>query len=277
MTNRRDDALRALLPPFDSEYSFDTLSQGETAALEAAFGDGFGDVGAAGYYAAPTPSGVKGGLTHHPYFVNISSQYDNEEFPDPFWDWSDDRPPPSEFFPLNFVLRRLRLYFSNQIARFHAQLIKDEPHYASVDSELLDSLAFNRLYEKPWYEIHAVQLIGWIEDALEDVQNQKALNLMSLLSSSFSGTLGRLVEQYYWKFRYEKAAITGIGSRQGASIGGMAKAKAHAAEHSAWQRSAAAIWAEKPKLTKTAVAKVVKAKLRARQSAKHIARFLKRS
>jgi len=100
---------------------------------------------------------------------------------------------------------------------------------------------------------------------------------MSLLSSSFSGTLGRLVEQYYWKFRYEKAAITGIGSRQGASIGGMAKAKAHAAEHSAWQRSAAAIWAEKPKLTKTAVAKVVKAKLRARQSAKHIARFLKRS
>jgi hypothetical protein len=276
MPHGRDDVLRALLPPLDGEYSFDALSQAETAALEAAFGDGFGDAGAAGYLPMPPPSEVKGGLTRHSYFVSRTSEYDHEGFPDDFWEWSDDRPPPYEFFPLNFVLRRLRLYFSNQVDRFCAQLIRDEPNYESVDREWLESIAFRRLYEKPWYEIHAVQLIGWIEGALKDTADQKLLNLSSLLSSSFSGTLGRLVEQYYWKFRYEKAAVTGIGSRQGASSGGKAKAKAHVAEHSAWQKTATAIWVRKPQLTKTAVAKSVKAQLRVTQTAKHIARFIKR-
>jgi hypothetical protein len=37
--------LRALLPPKDSPYSVDHLSQAETDALQAALRDGFGDIG----------------------------------------------------------------------------------------------------------------------------------------------------------------------------------------------------------------------------------------
>src|SRR6202035_473296 len=103
----RDDRLRALLPPRDSEYSLDDLSQAETDALEAAVGDGFGDVGAVGYAPMPPPPEVRAGLIRHSFFVRATSEYDDHENPYEFWDWDNDRPPPSESFPLGFVLRRL--------------------------------------------------------------------------------------------------------------------------------------------------------------------------
>jgi hypothetical protein len=95
------------------------------------------------------------------------------------------------------------------------------------------------------------------------------------LTSAFAGTLGRLVEQYYWRFRFEKAAVTGIGARAGASMGGKAKARLHEAEHSAWQNEAAEIWSRRPNLQKAAVAQLIKKQLSAPQTAKHIARFIR--
>ena len=65
----RDHSLLALLPPKDSPYSFDSLSQTETAALEAAFGDGFGDVGAFDSRALPLPREIRSGLLGHAFFV----------------------------------------------------------------------------------------------------------------------------------------------------------------------------------------------------------------
>lgn len=107
MSSSRDDDLRALLPTKFSDYSFDSLGAAETAALEAAFGDGFGDPGAVGFRAMPPPSEVRAGLLQHSYFVSRHSEYDPKEYPDAFWDWDDDRPPPAEFLPLSFVMRRL--------------------------------------------------------------------------------------------------------------------------------------------------------------------------
>jgi hypothetical protein len=72
-------------------------------------------------------AGIRTGLLQHRYFVSGHSEYDPEEYPDEFWDWRDDRPPPSEDFPLGFVIRRLRLYFANQLDRFCAQVLRDEP------------------------------------------------------------------------------------------------------------------------------------------------------
>ena len=210
----RDDRLRVLLPTMDSEYSLDNLSQAETDAVEAAFGDGFGDVGAVGYVPMPPPPEVRSGLIRHSFFVRGTSEYDHHENPDEFWDWDDDRPPPSESFPLGFVLRRLRLYFENQVDRFCARL-REEPGYASVQRGVLEELAARHLYEKSWYEYHAVQLLDWIEKP--DFLGKS--NAPVWLTSGFAGTLGRLVEQYYWRFRFEKAAVTGVGARAGASTG----------------------------------------------------------
>jgi hypothetical protein len=267
----RDDQLRSLLPSIDSEYSLDQLSQAETEALEAAFGDGFGDVGSAGYLPMPPPAEVRSGLLRHSFFVHGRSEYDHQENPDEFWNWDDDRPPPSESFPLGFVLRRLRLYFENQVDRFVSNLIREEPAYGSLERGVLEELAARQLYEKSWYEYHAVQLLDWIEKP----EFLGKTDLPFWFASSFAGTLGRLVEQYYWRFRFEKAAVTGVGARAGASMGGKAKARLHEAEHSEWQTAAAEIWARRPDLGKAAVAQLVKKQLSASQTAKHIARFIK--
>ena len=96
----------------------------------------------------------------------------------------------------------------------------------------------------------------------------------TILISSFSGKLGRLVEQYYWRFRFEEAAITGIGARKGASAGGKARAGLHRAEHVVWQRLALDVWARRPNLSKIAVAKAIKKQLDDKRTAKHIARFI---
>ena len=42
---------------------------------------------------------------------------------------------------MGFVLRRLRLYFENQVDRFCAHLVREEPAYASVQRGLLEELA----------------------------------------------------------------------------------------------------------------------------------------
>ena len=268
----RDDQLRKLLPSKDSEYSFVNLSEAETDALEAAFRDGFGDVGAVGCVPMPPPSEIRSGLVRHAFFVRETSGYEHHENPDEFWDWDDDQPPPSESFPLGFVLRRLRIYFENQLDRFCARLIREEPICASEPRLWLEELAARRLYEKSWYEYHAVQLIDWIERP----EFLGKTNPPVWLTSGFAGRLGRLIEQYYWRFRFEKAAVIGIGARTGASMGEKAKARLHKAEHSAWQKEAADIWSRRPNLNKAAVAQLIKKQLSATQTAKHIARFINR-
>jgi hypothetical protein len=80
---------------------------------------------------------------------------------------------------------------------------------------VLEELAARHLSEKSWYEYHAVQLLDWIEKP--DFLGES--NAPVWLTSGFAGTLGRLVEQYYWRFRFEKAAVTGVGARAGASTG----------------------------------------------------------
>jgi len=90
----RIEQRRALLPLGDADYSFENLSQAETAALEAAHGDGFGDAGAIGSMPMATPTEVHGGLTGHSFFVGAASEYDDQENLPEFWDWAGDRPPP---------------------------------------------------------------------------------------------------------------------------------------------------------------------------------------
>jgi hypothetical protein len=93
---------------------------------------------------------------------------------------------------------------------------------------------------------------------------------------AFSGRLGRLVEQYYWRFKFEGTAITGLEARKGASKGGKAKSQSAKVKQSAWQALALEIWARLPGRSKVGVAAIIKNKLNLTQSARHIARYLKR-
>ena len=314
MPRSPDDLVRAILPPIGDEYNPQRLSDAETKALEAAFQDGFGPVGAIDnstddsglcipaqepairsaksrkggleieflpirrrYVRNQPPRELPQGLLSHPFVTDDRSTYcPDEQDDDEFWDWNDDEPPPSFYFPLGFAIRPLRLYFQNQFDRFCAAEI---PGYVAEDREIAAQLAGRRMYEKPWYEFNALQFIDFIEanlSGLESGQTDKRARLSCLMVSSFSGRLGRLVEQYYWRFRFERAAQTGIMIHSSATNGGMARARLPKPQLAEWRAAALEVWRSSPTLSKTAVSEVVKKKLRVSQTAKHIARFIKR-
>jgi hypothetical protein len=271
----RYDELIALLPPIDNAYNLDGLSQAETVALEAALHDGFRSFDdAPDNVAKPLPQEIRSGLLRHSFFVRGFSEYDHEKNPFEFWNGNNsDRGVPFVRFPLGFSPKRLRLYFANQLDRFCARLNSENPRHARADR--WEQEAYYPLYKKPWYELHAVKFIDWIEIAKGHVAKQTSEARIAAVSWSLHcGTLGRLVEQYYWRFRYEEAAITGVGALKGASAGGKARAALHRMEHSVWQSLASEIWARRPSLSKIAVAEAIKKQQGSARTAKHIARFI---
>lgn len=275
--DRRDETLWRLLPRKDAVYDFDRLSEAETHALVEALADGFGEVLVPDREAQPLPRILKAGLLQHSFYVERTQEYDADDWDNPFWTSAnnDDAPPPSEWFPLGFVRRRLRIYFQNQFNRFCAQTARELKMKVTTrrDKSLFEELAFDRLYQKPWYEVHALQFLDWIENR----ETLKYPGLALVANAGFSGQLGRLVEQYFWRFRFEQAAIIGVGAQKGASAGGKARAAIHHAERVAWQKVAFEIWSRRPKLSKTAVAEKIRDRLRSPHTAKHIARYIRQS
>jgi hypothetical protein len=280
MTAGRDDALIALLPPVGGPYGCHSLSEAETKALEEALGDGFGDRGT-GIKPFLPPAGIKSGLLEYSYFESGF-----EEWPDslrPAIDgtfWSTQR----YLIPLNFDVGRLLLYFNNQWNRFSTHVASEKTKSAALDEIDPLDVALDRMFGKPWYELHARFLCNYHE-SLKNEAKTSASTKIAFQISKVSGQLGRLVEQYYWKFRFEPAAITGIGARKGASRGGESKAKKMKEQQLQWQTSASDIWKRHPKWGKMAVAKEIEKQIRKAATekqkqigkaltAKHITRYI---
>jgi hypothetical protein len=279
----RDEKLWSLLPAKDAPYDYHSLSKAETDALIEALGDGFGDLGVRGSSPLPLPSKVQSGLLEHFFYDPGQPAY--EEWGDEFLDDAffssandDDAPAPYEVFPLGFNQRRLRIYFQNQFERFCEQLSRESPALASLDRlqdrSLFREKACQQLYEKPWYEFHALQFFDFIEQSIEALSKRPAFEAMCI--SLFAGQLGRLVEQYCWRCQFEKAATAGAGARKGASAGGRSKAERDQDRHSTWQNEASKIWARRPELTKHAVGQRIQKKFGETCTAKHIARYINR-
>lgn len=282
----RDDKLRRLLPTKDAPYDYQTLSKAETDALIEALGDGFGDRLASGYEALSLPVSTKSELLEHSFYARpagyadpADEDYDRPDVNDAFWTntENDEAPAPFEWFPLGFNQRRLRLYFQNQWDRFCLRQTREDPYIALIDRSedkeyIFDHLAMQCLYQKPWYEAHALQFLNWIERDEYDLYKYPSLARITI--PGFAGQLGRLVEQYYWRFRFEGVAISGTRARKGASDGGRVKAALHQPERSAWQKIAEEVWTHRPELSKRAVAETVRKRLRVKRTVKHIARYI---
>jgi hypothetical protein len=265
------DEFIARLPGRDSPYSVDKLSQAETAALEEAFLDGYGDVFAFDSKPLPLPELISTGLLHHPFFVEGTSECDEKDYERKFWAGLQGGVGTLRMFPLRFHPTRIRHYFANQLDRFGDYLVREYDGWASLPEEFRKEFCAARaFYEKPWYEYHALRFLRVIEIAQ---RGEKADDPQ--VNSRFSARLGRLVEQYYWRFRFEDAATSGVGARKGASAGGKARAVLHRAEQSAWQSLASKIWARRPYLSKIAVAEAIKKQKNSARTTKHIARFIK--
>jgi hypothetical protein len=285
----RDAKLWSLLPHKDDPYDFDRLSEAETAALVETLADGYGYIFAPGRVPLPLPAKVRTGLVTHFFYERPDSGGHATEWDYVFWNRANgEAPSPYEMFPLHFDRRRLRVYFQNQFDRFclrrtremepiWAQQVCKDPTFPPFDHSqgrrISEREAAEMLYQKPWYELHALYFLYWIESDWLLKYPKFALSF----NVDVAGQLGRLVEQYYWRFRFEKAALTGIAARKGASAGGQARVRKHHAERRMWQEAASQIWARWPKLSKKAVAEKIRKQLGAHRSPKHIARYLKHS
>ena len=214
----RPDVLKALLPPIDSPYCVDSLNPAETAALEEALCDCFGSRG----FGSTKCGEVENGLLH---FSRFQTDY--------FKSHPEEVVPPFEGFPIKFKMGGLWPFFKNQRDRYCEYLAREEPDYGT---SIIEIIARGWEFKKPWYEYHAVQLLEWIAGGIHPIGSLSGWHL------AWCGQLGRLVEQYYWKFRYEKDAVTGIGARKGASLSGKLKSERHKARQAEWQRSASEIW-----------------------------------
>jgi hypothetical protein len=165
----REAHLVTRLPKRGSPYSLNDLSEAETAALELALSDGFGEHvgvifgdrvtisasgrGALNFERVPLPKDIDPGLLHHSFIVRKS-----EDDSEGFWKSSSDKAAPFQEFPLGFIVRRLRIYFRHQFARF-CRHMRGYPEYAAFRLAELEELASRELYTKPWYEYHALQLL----------------------------------------------------------------------------------------------------------------------
>jgi hypothetical protein len=171
--------------------------------------------------------------------------------------------------------------------KFREYLASEEPHYGtSTCPERVEILAREWEFKKPWYEFHAAKFLWWIDGGLDCLCQWAANQAHRPIRPSgnerapwdcdfvLSGQLGRLVEQYYWKFRFEKDAITGVGARTGASRGGQLKAKKMKNQQSRWQTSASDIWKRHPEWGKMAVAEHIKKQLGEARTVKHITRYI---
>jgi hypothetical protein len=258
----RDERLWNLLPAIDTPYDCHSLSEAETQALIEAFTDGFGSI----YLSSNTTrsllptSVVRSGLLNHVIYSRMDwpGSYSQEDLPGRGIEFDQE-------FPLGFHLDRLEIYFQNQLNRFRV-------HEGPIDFSdgAFAERACQWLYQKPWYEFHALDCLAWIK-ATERHARQYTGPFQMIF---YSGKLGRLVEQYYWRFRFERSVTTGEGARKGASAGGKAKAAREQIKHSMWQDEASKIWAHRPDLNKNAVAEIIRKNRGEAVTAKHIARYI---
>jgi hypothetical protein len=229
--DRFDDKLWSLLPPIDAPYDYDILSRAEADALTEALSDGFNTYLGFPRFTKRNPlpaSVVKSSLLSHTFYsakclahdadtwnILLSEQYFNQ-------------------FPLALNPQRLQIYFQNQFIRFRHQY---ESAIDRSSDEFNKPVPLKWLYEKPWYEFHAlchlrdIQLLRAriISEMVETSEEAKKSSVVPYdlvaedLVSEFivlTGTLGRLAEQYCWRFQYERAVVAGENARKGASAGG---------------------------------------------------------
>jgi hypothetical protein len=206
----------------------------------------------------PFPAEVDSGLVEHQIFDPALENGGEELVPaesapqegalDPAMDdnATDEEPPPNdeswpEFWssglykecPVNFHLPEVQRYFEEQKAAYLA-------------------------YASHWIITHISKGGNWMNTSIAK------LALGSIIEHS--ARAGRLIEQYYWKFHVEEAAVRGARTLKGAQSGGAARARAiapdHKAERATWQAEADAIWKKAPRKSKNEVASILLKKLR---------------
>lgn len=275
-------------------YDPSALSPQETERFLASLGDGFGYSHRSQHLEeAALPRVVEPGLLKHRayYYKNRRSEYWDGDEEEEFWEESDGDSPPGLFeqCPINFHLPAIRKYFQEQKVAYLAYAKSSDDHawFDQLSSEEQSNWEAHiygqvlyKTYSKAWYEYHINQHLYFFDESVSTLTRHTeqglGLGLALMMITNFLGTLGRLIEQYYWKFLLEKAAIRGVRISESAKSGGRLLASIRKREHAAWQAAARLVWQEHPTSSKMTVASIVKKRLKIARSAKHISRVLSR-
>ena len=270
------------------------LSDEEEKRFVAALGDGFGYSHrhqAKGLDQAAMPAEIEAGLLKH------RIHYDWRRLPDTwqddqnggFWKESDGDSGPGlfEICPVNFYFPAIRKYFLEQKAAYfrYAKSADDYEYEQELNPDEKDGFdewvyrqVLYKTYSKAWYEYHINLFIFFIDETVamftKQIESSLKVGYGFAPIISFSAKLGRLLEQYYWKFLVEKSAIRGDKISIAATSGGHSKASKQRRIHAGWQDAARAIWQENPTASKMTVAVKVKKRLKLAPSVKHISRVI---
>jgi hypothetical protein len=192
--------------------------------------------------------------------------------------------------PINFELKSAQSYFQEQ-KQAYLGAVKQElssviaSRADKIDDDAVYDVALFQPYSKAWYEFHINDAIDCVSRLLPQSETKAGLRAPRDFESSIGSIalveeavkLGRLIEQYYWKFFIEKAAIRGEKISKAAKSGGHRHAYILKQDHDRWQTAARAVRQKHPAFSESAVASIVKQKLTLAQSPKHIARVLART
>jgi hypothetical protein len=283
-------------------YDPSALTADEKDRFLAALGDGYFEDAAAGAHleGVDLPLNIEAGLLRHRAFYDrrTLTEFQIADKTEAFW--SDDIAPEVSLFrrcPINFKFDRIRIYFQEQKMAFYdyaffsvecENLMKKYNLSFDVDDEFISDdvleiflselfeLALTKPYSKPWYEFHIDQQLYWMDDCTNNSPDGRIDQVNFEGATIAAATVGRLIEQYYWKFLVEKLAIRGDKSSKGAKFGGLRRAFELKDVHAVWQAEACTIWLQHPAFPKTTVASIVKKRLKLAQTEKHISRVLTR-
>jgi hypothetical protein len=266
--------MKARLSPAYDPY---VLSEEEKSRFKAALGDGFGSVQLGPLIEEEFPPNLETGLLDHKvYRANVL----NSDFE---YDSVSQVERQLETCPINFTLGRVQPYFREQRKIFleHVRSLKKykEPKDLSLmEREPWDDFVYfhfsRKHYTKSWYE----QFINWRFKKIDQILRMQEYDYdlpWMLFLVWHSGVVGRLIEQYYWKFFHERNAITGSKISRGGVRGAALTAGKLKPKHEKWRREAEAIWANKPRLSKIAVARSLITRLKLHDyTERHVARVL---
>ena len=273
-------------------YDPSVLSEEEKKRFLAALHDGFGNSPRKQYLdETALPAEVEPGLLEHRayYYKNRRSEYWGEDEEGEFWKESDGDSPPGLFeqCPINFYLPSIRKYFQEQKMAY-LMYAKSSHDYTWLDDLKLEEKdgwdehiygqVLYKTYSKAWYEYHINQHIYFVDEGVallhRNAEQGLKLGLSVMLILDFSAQLGRLIEQYYWKFLLEKSAIRGAKISESAKTGGLLLASMRKKEQARWQAAARLIWQEGPTRSKMTVASILKKRLNINRTVKHLSRVL---
>lgn len=140
-------------------------------------------------------------------------------------DKSDDAPSWFQSNPFSFDIKKVEAFF---VKRCDDRLGEDSYLHSKNGGSLSygDFVAFTKPYSISWFEFHIAQEFWILRAYFNDIQKQSGPSSFWMFASlRRASVLGRMIENYRWRFAYGDHALRGRKVVEGAESGGRERAQ----------------------------------------------------